>query len=221
MSAQSGRVEQSGRMRKTLSIVAMLVLALAAGFVIFGRSADKPMAASSVDAKGNYRLVAQDGTLFSRSSLKGHPYLTYFGYASCPDRCPAMLLRLAKLRKQMGLTPQQLPIVFITVDPTHDTPERLAAFVKALNQPIIALTGSEDVINRVTDNAGVFVDVRKQPDGSYRIEHTTSAYLYDADGDFWDSIAPAESDAAALKKLRGALEEPSVEASPEATTPAT
>lgn len=219
MSVLSGRVEQSGRMRKTLSIVALLLLALAAGFVLFGRSTDRPTAQSSVDAKGNYRLVAHDGTLFSRSSLKGHPYLTYFGYASCPDRCPTMLLRLAKLRKQMGLTPQQLPIVFITVDPKHDTPERLAAFVKALNQPIIALTGSEDVINRVTDNAGVFVDMREQPDGSYRIEHTTSAYLYNANGDFWDSIAPAESDDAALKKLRGALEKPSAEASGSVSSP--
>lgn len=200
--------------------MALLVLAIAAGFVVSGRSADKVARHSTVDAKGNYRLVAQDGTLFSRSSLKGRPYITYFGYASCPDRCPTMLLRLAALRKRLALAPRQLPIVFITVDPKHDSPERLAAFIKALGQPIVALTGREDVINRVTDNAGVFVEKRTQPDGSYHIEHTTNAYIYDADGDFWDSIAPGDDEETVIQKLRGVLTSPSGAASVLPTDPA-
>lgn len=199
--------------------MALLVLAIAAGFVVSGRSADKVARHSAVDANGNYRLLAQDGTLFSRSSLKGRPYITYFGYASCPDRCPAMLLRLATLRKRLVLAPGQLPIVFITVDPKHDSPERLAAFVKALGHPIIALTGSSEVINRVTDNAGVFVEKRMQAAGSYRIEHTTNAYLYDADGDFWDAISPGDDEAAVMEKLRGVLMTPSSAASAPAADP--
>lgn len=194
-------------------MVALLILAIAVGFVVSGRSADKSARHASVDAKGNYQLVSQDGTLFSRSSLKGRPYITYFGYASCPDRCPTMLLRLATLRKRMALAPRQLPIVFITVDPSHDDPERLAAFVKALGHPIIALTGSVEVINEVTDNAGVFVEKRTQPDGSYRIEHTTNAYVYDADGDFWDTIAPGDGEGTVMEKLRGVLMNPSGTAS--------
>lgn len=208
-------------MRRAFLLGALLVLAIAAGFVMSGRSSEKPVAVSSVDAKGNYRLVATDGTLFARSSLKGRPYITYFGYAACPDQCPAMLVRLANLRKQMGLAPQQLPIVFITVDPKHDTPERLAAFVKFLDRPIIALTGSADVINRVTDNAAVFVETRTQPDGSYRIEHTTNAYLYHANGDFWDTIAPGDDNAVVIEKVRGVLKAPAGEASGPASDPAT
>lgn len=168
------------------------------------------MPVSSVDAAGNYRLIAQDGKLFSRSSLKGRPYITYFGYSSCRDGCTATLRRLADVRTRMGLSPQQLPIVFITVDPEHDDPGRLASFVKDLGQPIIALTGSVDVIHRVTDNAAVFVETKTQPDGSYRIEHTTNAYVYDADGDFWDTIALREGKATIAAKLRTLLKSAAV-----------
>ncbi|WP_158637728.1 SCO family protein [Novosphingobium taihuense] len=206
-------------MRRALPFLVLLVLVIAAGFVVFCHGNDKQVAETSVDTKGNYQLVATDGTLFTRSSLKGRPYITYFGYAACPDRCPTMLLRLADLRRQMRLAPQQLPIVFITVDPKHDTHERLAAFVKSLGQSIIALTGSAEVVNRVTDNAGVFVERRAQPDGTYRIEHTTNAYLYNADGDFWDTIAPSDSNAVLLKKLRGVLAIPSGAASASASDP--
>lgn len=221
MGTVSGRVEQPDRMRTVFPRASFLTLAIVAGFLTSGCDGNKSAPVSSVDAGGNYRLVAQDGTLFSRSSLKGGPYITYFGYAACPDRCPTMLLRLANLRKQMGLAPRQLPIVFITVDPEHDTHERLAAFVKSLDRPIIALTGSVEVINRVTDNAGVFVEKRIQPDGGYRIEHTTNAYLYNAEGDFWDTIAPGDGNAAVLEKLRGVLRAPSGEASASVSQPAT
>lgn len=202
-----GRDEEWEMMRKSLLIAALLALALVAGLQVAGRLGDKYAETSSFDEHGGYRLIDQHGMVFDRASLVRRPYITYFGYASCPDRCPAMLLRLSALRKSLGLSPEQFPILFITVDPEHDTPERLAAFAKALNVPITALTGSHEVINRVTDNAGVFVQVIRQSDGTYRIEHTTMAFVYNGLGEFSETISPQDSDQTAIRKLQDAVSE--------------
>lgn len=190
--------------RKLRLFVVLLLLLGAAGYLVWSARAENRYAQSGVAEDGNYRLVAQDGSLFRRSSLKGHPYITYFGYASCPDRCPATLARLSRIRARMGWTNEDLPIVFITIDPARDTPERLDAFIKSLGAEIIALTGGPDVINRITDNAGVFVKVVPQSGKNYRIEHTTKAFVYNVDGDFWDTLGPMEDDARIEAKLRDA-----------------
>ncbi|WP_448997270.1 SCO family protein [Novosphingobium sp.] len=188
-------------------MAALLALALVAGLLVAGQLGGAQVERSSFDEQGGYRLIDQHGRVFDRAALARRPYVTYFGYASCPDRCPAMLLRLSALRKNLGLSPEQLPILFITVDPEHDTPERLAALVKALNIPITGLTGSQEVINRVTDNAGVFVQIIRQSDGASRIEHTTKAFVYNGQGDFSETISPQDSDRTAIRKLRYALSE--------------
>lgn len=192
-------------MRRALLATVVLALILVAGLLASGLGRGAGANRTSIDGRGRYRLIDQSGRIFDRASLAGRPYLTYFGYASCPDRCPTMLLRLSRLRKSFGLSSSQLPILFITVDPENDTSHRLAAFVKALNVPVIALTGDQDVINRVTDNAGVFVQVIEQPGGGYRIEHTTKAFVYNRQGDFSETISPTDSDSVAIRKLRGAL----------------
>lgn len=197
--------EKTGKMRRVVLLSALLAFALVAGYVATGRLVVRETAKSGFDSSGRYRLIDQNGRIFERASLAGRPYLTYFGYASCPDRCPSMLLRLARLRKDMGLSAEKLPIVFITVDPEHDTPEHLAAFVKALNVQIIALTGSPEVIHRVTDDAGVFIQVIEQDGKDDRIEHTTSAFIYNRLDQFWDAIVPEDDDPTALRKLREAM----------------
>lgn len=196
-------------MARNLRLFVVLVLLLGvAGYLWWAARPERRYEQSGVAEDGNYRLVAQDGSLFRRSSLKGHPYITYFGYASCQDRCPAMLARLSRIRARMGWTHEDLPIVFITVDPAQDTPERLDAFVKSLGVKVIALTGELEVINRITDNAGVFVKVIPQSGNTYRIEHTTRAFLYNVDGDFWDTVSPQEADARIEAKLRDAAVSP-------------
>ncbi|MBF9150481.1 SCO family protein [Novosphingobium jiangmenense] len=218
-SEQCGK--KTGKMRRVVLLSALLAFALIAGYFATGRLVDRETPRAGFDSSGRYRLIDQNRQLFDRASLKRRPYLTYFGYASCPDRCPAMLLRLARLRKDMGLSAEQLPILFITVDPERDTPERLAAFVKALNVQIIALTGPADVIHRVTDNAGVFVQVIEQEGKEARIEHTTSAFIYNRNGDFSDAIIPEDDDRTALRKLQeavGAAPRAAASAAPARTT---
>lgn len=174
-----------------------------------------PLPQTSVDASGRYRLVDSTGALFDRASLKGKPYLTYFGYTHCPDICPAMLAKLTAARARIGKNAQDLRIVFITIDPERDTPERLARFVARSGGDVVALTGSPDTIDEVADSAAVFVKRMPQPGGGYMIEHSMSVFIYDRDGDFFDTILPTEDGTAIMEKLRGVL---SVPASPAPAT---
>lgn len=171
-------------------------------------SASPGILETSVDAAGRYKLVAADGTLFDRASLQGHPGVVYFGYTSCPDMCPAMLARLVKARASLGRAAADLRIVFITIDPEHDTPERLAGFSRQFGGRIIALTGSPEVIQTIADKSGVFVKRVNLPDGTAVIEHTTSAFLYDREDLFVDAIAPDESNMALLAKLQAIISKP-------------
>lgn len=203
--------------KRGLLVALAVAVALTGAFVTYWLQTSEPV--SSVDDRGRYRLIAQDGSVFDRARLGGHPYVTYFGYASCPDRCPAMLIRLNRIRTRLGLKPTELPIVFITVDPERDTPERMKAFATAVGGQTIALTGDPETINRVTDSAGVYARKVPEAGGGYRIDHTTKAFVYDAEGYFLDTVNPSESDADVAAKLRAAALAPQPTSSSAAARP--
>ncbi|MFM6829796.1 MAG: SCO family protein [Novosphingobium sp.] len=191
------------------AVIALTGLAVVAAIALTWSSMPSSLPKTSVDASGRYRLVDSTGALFDRSRLKGKPYLTYFGYTHCPDICPAMLAKLTAARARIGKNAQDLRIVFITIDPERDTPERLARFVAQSGGDVIALTGSPETIDEVADSAAVYVKRTPQPGGGYMIEHSMSVFIYDRDGDFIDTILPNEDGAAIMDKLRGVLAKPS------------
>lgn len=207
-----GRVESSKTvaMRKIIPVlIGLLLVALAIfAFVTRVRAPGEVLTSAQGGDNSQFTLVTQGGELFNRSSLRGRPYVIYFGYASCPDQCPTMLQRLERSRRAMGAEGRDLAVLFITVDPERDTPEKLAKFVRTLGVPVIALTGNPDAVHRVADNAGVYARRIESGGDDYTIEHTTNAFVYDREGFFWDSIAPTDSDAEMLAKLRDAAQTP-------------
>lgn len=184
--------------------------ALAAGFATMIGTAAWSWAVpglpeTSIDDDGRYHLIDTDGQLVDRASLKGRPYLVVFGYTACPEICTTMILRLAKARAALGAPARAMPIVFISIDPEHDTPDVLAAFTRKFPQPMIGLTGSPDVIASVADHAAVFAQRTVNPNGSYTIEHTSSAIVYDRQDEFYDTIRLDDSEAQTIAKLREVL----------------
>lgn len=202
-------------MRKIIPVlVGALLIALAIfAFVTRSRAPAEGLASAQSDESYQFTLVTQDGELFNRSSLRGRPYVIYFGYASCPDQCPAMLQRLERARRAMGEEGRDVVVLFITVDPERDTPDKLAKFVRALGVSVIALTGNPEAVHRVADNAGVYARRIEGSNGNYTIEHTTNAFVYDREGYFWDSIAPKDGNAEIIAKLRDAARTPKADSS--------
>jgi protein SCO1/2 len=107
----------------------------------------------------NVPVVTQDGkTLnFYDDVIKGKRVVVSFIYTSCPDICPLTTARLTQvedqLRDQMG---QDLFFVSMTVDPEHDTPEKLKEFSNAFSTGPgwLFLTGKPEDIRAINARLG-------------------------------------------------------------------
>jgi protein SCO1/2 len=129
-------------------------------------------------------LARDNGSSFRLSEMRGNVVLLFFGYASCPDVCPTTLSELRKVNEELGSAADQVKVVFVTVDPERDTPEKIQKYVSIFNPSFIGLSGSLDELEPVWKDYGVFREVDQvasSASGSL-ITHTARVYLIDRDG---------------------------------------
>jgi protein SCO1/2 len=103
----------------------------------------------------------------------GHPVLLYFGYTHCPDVCPTTMSDIALAKSKLSPADQAaLRVVFISSDPTRDTPARLNAWLGAMDKSFIGLTGPFTTIQAAARTLGVGIDPPvKEKDGSITVTH--------------------------------------------------
>lgn len=116
---------------------------------------------------------------FDLASLRGQAVLVYFGYVRCPDVCPTVLNALAPVFDRLGHDAARVRVVFVTLDPTHDTPAALHDFLANFRPTPIGLTGRPRDVESIArawqigwQDAG--------PDG--RINHLSVLTLVGPDG---------------------------------------
>jgi protein SCO1/2 len=88
-------------------------------------------------------LKNTDGVRFDlKKDTEGYLTLLFFGYTHCPDLCPVQLANVATAMKQMdtALT-GRIKVVFVTVDPTRDTPDVIRTWLDHFDPRFIGLTG--------------------------------------------------------------------------------
>ena len=146
---------------------------------------------------GAFSLQAGDGKTVSDQTLRGRPFLVYFGYTHCPDVCPTELARISDVLNQMSDKP--IPALFITVDPERDTPKLMQEYVSSFNPAIIGLSGSRQEIDAAEKTFRVFARKGEpQADGDYSMDHSSIVYLMDKNGAFVEAfnVERAPKDAA-------------------------
>ncbi len=141
-----------------------------------------------------FTLTDQDGKPFAMAQLKGKRTLLFFGYMSCPDICPTTLATLNQVYKKLGTIPgarTDLQVVFVSVDPERDRPEKLAEYIHYFNQRFIGLTGSKEAIDKFARqfSAGYVLE-EKQADGNYLVSHTSSIFLVDPQANLIATFSP-------------------------------
>lgn len=201
--APSGRLK---RVRLLLwLIVAIAIVGAAALYLIPRQQTVTPNETTTTPAKtsfgGPFTLVGADGKPFPSDRLLGTPYVMYFGFTRCADVCPTTLSRLVNLRKEAG-GEKTFNIVFVTIDPTYDGPKEVGQYATLFNSPIIGLTGSQDQIDHVKKEYGIFAEPSPHPMPGKEMEHSAVVLLFDRNGSFVTTITPNESDADALGKLQ-------------------
>jgi len=127
-------------------------------------------------------LTSQDGKQVALADLRGKVVAVAFIYTSCPDICPLLTDKMARVQDKLGAAfGAKVAFVSITLDPERDTPEVLkdyAQFWAAKLDGWSFLTGSLEAVRDVTRRYGVFF--AKKEDGS--VEHSQLTTLIDAEG---------------------------------------
>ncbi|KRB29688.1 hypothetical protein ASE05_30970 [Mesorhizobium sp. Root172] len=146
--------------------------------------------------------TVQTGETLSDTDLRGKPFAVVLGFTRCPEVCPTTLWEMSEAFKSLGSHADRLRMLFISVDPTRDTPEFLARYLQSFDRHITGLTGTEAEIAAVAKEYRIYYQKVPTDDGDYTMTHTASIFLMDAEGQFTGTISYGESMTMRLQKLR-------------------
>lgn len=175
--------------RKNLFVGAgslLLIAVVAAATFLFGKPATfrgttyaEPYPPAPV-----FSLSLVDGSTYTLNDLQGKIALVFFGYTSCPDVCPTTLAELNQALNRLNESDAaRVQVVFITVDPGRDTPEKAQAYVNNFNSSFIGLSGTEEELTPVWSSYGVFREVTEGTSAfGYLVNHTARVTLIDTVG---------------------------------------
>lgn len=154
---------------------------------------------------GPFRLQSSKGGVLDSASLRGKPFLVFFGFTQCPNVCPTTLADLSNLIDELQKQGGDIRALYITLDPERDTAAVLSEYMKSFSDRITALTGTPAEIDRVAASYRAYAKRVPLPDGDYTLEHTLMVYLMDQNGGFIGPLDLGAGHGLALKQLRQAL----------------
>jgi protein SCO1/2 len=136
----------------------------------------------TIGAAPDFALTSQDGAEVTLASLRGKVVAVAFIYASCPDVCPMLTDKMARVQDALGADfGAEVAFLSITTDPEHDTPAVLKEYAEAFDANLagwIFLTGEPAAVRDVAHRYGVAVV--KAAGG--QVDHTLLTTLIDRQG---------------------------------------
>jgi protein SCO1 len=190
------------RRRLVHCLTACLGLAVLAGCGGARESAaDAPLAGAAIG--GAFELVDANGKTVRWDDFDGRYRVIYFGYAFCPDVCPLDVQRMMAGYGQFKASEPELAAqvqpLFVTIDPTRDTPEVVGQFTRAFSDDLIGLTGTQAQVDAAAKAFAVYhAKGQTGPDGKgYLMDHSRAAYLMGRQGEPI-ALLPVEQDAEAV-----------------------
>lgn len=145
---------------------------------------------------GPFTLMDENAKLVTEADIITKPTLVYFGYTFCPDICPMDAARNAAAVDILDAAGYDVTPVFITIDPSRDTPEVLRDFTDNLHPKMIGLTGTEDQIKAASTAYKTYYQKQEGDPQYYLMDHSTFTYLMVPKLgflDFFDRDATAEA----------------------------
>jgi protein SCO1 len=131
-------------------------------------------------------LRATDGQPVALAeAFRGDPTLLFFGYTSCPDICPVHLASIAAAMEASGVGYDELDVVFVSVDPDRDTPERIEEYLANFDRRMVGLHAELPVVEdalRQLDLPGPVVEGADPRGEGDLIGHPAQVIGFDAEG---------------------------------------
>lgn len=141
-----------------------------------------------------FSLTSDTGQTVTAQNYKGDIVILYFGFAGCSAQCPATLSKISSTLRSAGTAADHVHVLFVTVDPTHDTPDALHHFLSTFDaRHMTGLTGTpEDLLALAKRYRTLW-----QP-----AAHSQTLYIFDAQGHARLLATPADSGADLLHDIR-------------------
>lgn len=142
-----------------------------------------------------FEFQDQSSQTFSSAALENKVWVAGFIFTRCMGPCPIISAKMAELKKRLSYSPR-FALVSFSVDPEHDTPEKLAAYAEKFKREGKPqwhfLTGAKEKIYELavqTFKQTASEDIQ-QSDVQQKFMHGTRLVLIDSQGrirGFYDS----------------------------------
>ncbi|HEX4157883.1 MAG TPA: SCO family protein [Rhizomicrobium sp.] len=178
-----------------------VALALCAALLVWGLNSTEYGAGGAQPPVigGPFTLIDQNGQARTDRAFRGKWMLVYFGYTYCPDVCPTTLQDMAIALRKLGPKANQFVPLFITLDPARDHPAVLKKYLAAFGPEFEGLTGTPREIASVAHAYRVYFAKHPLPGGGYSVDHASTIYLMNPDGQFASTLDDQEG-AATLER---------------------
>ena len=133
-----------------MSLNKLSILVSACALIVLGGCEHEAAPPSVAGFDPSFRLIDDNGRAVTDEDFDSQLRLVFFGYTSCPDICPITLTSISAALESLGEQAKDVAVLFISIDPKRDTPERLRAYTGAFHPSITGLTGNWVQIQAVT-----------------------------------------------------------------------
>lgn len=132
-----------------------------------------------------FNLIDHNQQVFTSEDIRDQWTLWFFGFTHCPDICPQTLGLLSAVLNNIKTKHNidDVSIVFVSVDPTRDTPENLKEYVSSFGENVIGATTNQASLDKFLQNLGI-IAVKTNSDSApdqYTFDHSSSIYLISPD----------------------------------------
>lgn len=138
-------------------------------------------------------LTDEQSDIYLRSEFNDRWHLVFFGFTNCPDICPATMSLFAQMAKRLDndALSADTRYIMISVDPTRDTTERLATWIKNFNLKFKALRGDISLVRSLARDFGVaFQKTSFKNALEYNINHSGNVFLVGPNGKQYAFVRP-------------------------------
>lgn len=178
-----------------LLLALLLVACVAAGAGLAYLVGDRPGSRPETEAVlldtprqlPDITLQTHQGEDWTPAHLEDQWSMVFFGFTNCPDVCPESMTLMNQAVERIASRHELSPprVIFVSVDPARDTPERLEEYVPYFNPDFLGLTGEPPAIQALAAAMAVPVPPdmpTTPPSEEYDVSHGASISLVGPSG---------------------------------------
>ncbi|WP_087024837.1 SCO family protein [Thaumasiovibrio subtropicus] len=140
---------------------------------------------------GRFQLNSATGAIDSEAH-KGKVVVMYFGFLNCAEVCPSSMgVMSASFKLLEKETYEHVQGFFVSVDPNRDDLDSLHEFAQYFDPQILGLTGTQEEVDAITDQFGVYVDLVDMESSvlDYTVDHASRFFIINPQGQLIDAMS--------------------------------